>query len=156
MKYTASFDLWNRGTTIFVFVLLLAASGFILYNRPGIRYLTLLLIWAVPIVSYAFSPQYYIIEDKRVIIKRLVSSVVINRAEIKSVDIIPQDDMKWTLRVFGSGGFFGYYGKFSNKKFGMMTWYTTQRKNYVMLTLESGEKIVLTPDNPEEMVLRFV
>lgn len=57
--------------------------------------------------------------------------------------------MKWTIRTFGNGGLFGYFGKFYNAAFGKMTWYATRRNNYLVLSTSENGKIVLTPDNLE-------
>lgn len=61
--------------------------------------------------------------------------------------MIPRDDLKWSIRTFGNGGVFGYYGKFFNNSFGSMTWFATRRENFVMLILKDGRKIVVTPDD---------
>ena len=57
--------------------------------------------------------------------------------------------MKWTIRTFGVGGLFGYYGKFRNKTFGNMTWFATQQKNYLIFETTNNQKIVLTPDDTD-------
>jgi hypothetical protein len=57
------------------------------------------------------------------------------------------------MRTFGNGGLFGYTGKYYNSRFGKMTWYCTQRKNYVLLILSDKKKIVITPDNPAELLV---
>lgn len=56
-----------------------------------------------------------------------------------------------TIRIFEVGGLFGYFGKFSNKKNGVMTWYCTRRNKLVMVTTEN-EKIILSPDGSEAFI----
>jgi hypothetical protein len=33
-----------------------------------------------------------------------------------------------------------------------MWWFASQRNNYVLIELDNGRKVVLTPDNPEEFL----
>ena len=51
-------------------------------------------------------------------------------------------------RVGGNGGLFGFYGDFKNT-FGMMTWYATRLKNYIMIETTDNERVVITPDNTD-------
>ena len=59
------------------------------------------------------------------------------------------------MRKFGSGGVFGYIGKFWNKQQGNMIWYATDMKNPVMIETKNGKKIVLTPDDREQFLEQF-
>ncbi|MFM7328528.1 MAG: PH domain-containing protein, partial [Bacteroidota bacterium] len=55
--------------------------------------------------------------------------------------------LRWSIRLFGSGGLFGYFGKFRNSTFGTMNWYATRLGKFVVIILRSGEKFVVTPDD---------
>jgi hypothetical protein len=72
--------------------------------------------------------------------------------DIKSIELLDKESLKGTIRTFGVGGLFGYWGKFSNNKIGVMTWYATKRENAVLITTFSNKKVLLTPDNPELFV----
>jgi len=60
--------------------------------------------------------------------------------------------MMGSLRLFGIGGFFSYCGSFKNRVLGSYKAYATHRKNTVVITTKEGEKIVITPSNPELFV----
>lgn len=52
-----------------------------------------------------------------------------------------------SIRLFGVGGLFGYYGKYYNFKMGHMTLYTTQKRNRILMTMITGKKIIISPDD---------
>ena len=88
---------------------------------------------AIILGSYLFSPRNYEIQNGQLVIKRLIGAKVINLTDITEIRKINKGEMVGTFRTFGSGGLFGYYGKFYNSTFGHMTYYTTQRKNMILL-----------------------
>lgn len=120
--------------------------------RPVYIIVSLLLIY---LLAFAFHPSGYKITADAFVICRPVSSVRINRADIKSVAIIDKKEIKGTIRTFGVGGLFGYYGTFANFKLGSMTWYATRRNNTVLITTARNKKIVVTPNDPESFLAAF-
>lgn len=99
--------------------------------------------------SYLFRPQGYFITDNALIIKRSVSPVTIDRASILSAKQLNDNSLSGSIRLFGVGGLFGYFGKFSNRKLGKMTWYATHRnRNIVLVITTDQKKIIVTPDEP--------
>ena len=78
-------------------------------------------------IVFAFRPVKYSLTADNLIVHRLFSNVKIERSEIKSVELVDKEKLSWSVRVFGVGGFFGYFGKFANAKLGTMTWYTNWR-----------------------------
>lgn len=105
----------------------------------------LLLFVAILLLSYLFSTIRYKIQDGRLIINRPIGNIKINSRDITEIRKIK--NRIFTLRTFGSGGLFGFYGKFYNSKYGNMTWYVTQRKNLILLTTKNGKKIMISPDD---------
>jgi hypothetical protein len=86
------------------------------------------------------------------IIRRPVRDIIIERKNIKRVQPITKEQVKWHVRTFGVGGFFGYYGHFVNSKLGNMTWYATRRDNTIFIETVDDKKIVVTPDEPEVFI----
>ena len=72
-----------------------------------------------------------------------------------SAQIVDKETMKWTVRTFGVGGLFGYFGKFANRALGSMTLYATRRNNYVLIITTDERKIIITPDEPISFVAQF-
>lgn len=72
-----------------------------------------------------------------------------------SAEVLEKDALYWSIRTFGVGGLFGYFGKFANAKLGNMTWYATRRDKTVLIKTAGNKKIILTPDDPNQFVADF-
>jgi hypothetical protein len=104
---------------------------------------------------FAFRPLHYIVKDEAVIIKRPFTDVRLLKKNIQSVELVSKDKIKGTIRTFGVGGLFGYFGKFWNYKIGKMTWYATRANNLVLIKTIGDQNIIITPNNPENFVAAF-
>jgi hypothetical protein len=123
----------------FVFVLL-AGVAFMVRN-PGIWILMALIFG----VGYAFSPRSYFVSDDAITIRRLIGSVRFPLASLSEARRATPDDLRGCIRVFGSGGLFGYYGLFRTSALGTIPWYVTNRQNMVLVR---GEKSAMfSPDD---------
>jgi hypothetical protein len=101
---------------------------------------------AILILGYAWSPSGYEISDGYVVVRRLFGNVRIPVSEIRDVRVATTDDLRWSFRLIGSGGLFGYYGLFRNSKLGTCRWYVTDRSKAVVLV--TGERpAVISPDD---------
>jgi hypothetical protein len=107
------------------------------------------------LLAFAFRPIDYIITADRLIIHRPLSDVKIDRSQITSVELVDSGQTGWTIRTFGVGGLFGYYGKFANRKLGSMTWYATRRDRAVLILTVDNRKIILTPNDPARFVAEY-
>jgi hypothetical protein len=159
MTYRASLDKLAIGITVAVtilFAIIITGQYSIMRDvNPSARmYMTVVLI-LIYLFAFAFRPINYKITSEQLIIHRLLGDKKIDRSQIKSVEALDNDQMRWTIRTFGVGGLFGYYGKFANKKLGSMTWYATRRDKYVLVRTIEDKKIILTPDEPVSFVADF-
>jgi hypothetical protein len=104
------------------------------------------------LISYAFRPVRYTITPEELIIHRPLRSVHLKRRDIQRAEQVDKS-MTWgSIRTFGVGGLFGYYGYFANFSLGRMTWYATRRDKTVLVTTVYKKKIILTPDEPGQFV----
>lgn len=157
MEYKASLDRFSKIVTILGIPLAILISVTVMFFNPKLDYtnpkelmpiiLVVSIIISTYLITYLFSIRKYIVDSSSLTIVRPFKDIVIEKNNIKEVVVVDPDDMKWTIRTFGNGGLFGYYGKFYNNKLGRMTWNATQRKNYVLLTLTGNKKIIITPDD---------
>ena len=160
MTYKASFDNLTKITTIgvtilFAFIffvpLIFITDGSGDQNAIYTRAAGL----AIYIITYGFSTKYYQLTPDAVIIRRLFGNVKIKRSEITSIEIVEKENMGWIMRIFGVGGLFGYWGRFSSSKLGSMTWYATRKNKIVLITKINNKKIVITPDEAEQFISDF-
>jgi hypothetical protein len=106
-------------------------------------------------LGFVFRPITYITTDDELIIHRLLLNIHIKKSRIKSVELIDKKKIRGSIRIFGVGGLFGYYGKFVNFELGSMTWYATRRDRTVLIVTVDNKKIILTPNNPGSFVAGF-
>jgi hypothetical protein len=146
MKFTASLD---TPTKLITTAVLLLPVVLVLFLDKGIWPGAILLF--LLLLTYGFAPQYYALSETELQVKRLFKTVRIPFAEIRSIKLLPEaKKMRWTtIRTFGSGGFFGYFGKFWNSGLGSMTWYLRNFENVMLIETLAGTKILISPDNPE-------
>lgn len=156
MEYKATLDLKAKIVTgccaVILLVLTVYNIGRIDFNaiQSGVSLallLTVVLVVSIIIICYLLRPLRYEITDSAVIVKRPIGDRIIKRADIKRVLLPTSESMRWTIRTFGNGGLFGYFGRFNNKAYGGMTWYATRTSNYVMIVTHDNDKIILTPDD---------
>ena len=103
-------------------------------------------------LAFAFRPINYVVTKDELIVRRPLLNVHIKRADIKSVELIDKNKIRGSIRTFGVGGLFGYYGSFANSSLGRMTWYATRRDKPVLIKTTDNKKIIFTPNDPDKFV----
>src|SRR5579872_4720153 len=100
------------------------------------------------VLCYAYSPLGYTVSDRSIVVKRLIGRVLIPIESVREIRAATPEDFRGCLRLWGSGGFFGYYGLFRTSKLGKCTWYVTNRRNAVVLITDS-KTTLFSPDDIE-------
>lgn len=159
MVYKTSLDNLAKAVTTAISALFIAIiSAQISYAKeeglPVLVFTTIILA-GIYFAVFLFRPVNYILTNDALIIRRPLASITIARNEIISVQHLEKEKLKWVIRTFGVGGFFGYWGKFFNASIGSMTWYATRRDKAVLITTIHNKKIILTPDEPGNFVSDF-
>lgn len=103
-------------------------------------------------LAFIYRPVSYQITRDLLTICRPISDVHIKKADIRSVAMVDETELNKSIRTFGVGGMFGYYGSFANYHLGSMTWYATRKDKAVLITTIDNKKIVVTPDEPEAFI----
>jgi hypothetical protein len=143
MKYKASLD----KTAIIITILVSLLFGALIIFNFILPLAILLLI--VYLICWHLKPLNYEIKAEEIIIRRLIKSVHINRTDIENLTLIDKYKLSGTIRTFGVGGLFGWYGKFSNNELGDMSWYLTRRDKPILIISKTGKKILISPDDAE-------
>jgi hypothetical protein len=105
-----------------------------------------LLLFVTFALSYVYSPRSYRVEGKTLVVNRLVGSVRISLENVRELRPTTKDDFRGGIRLWGSGGLFGYYGLFRTSRLGRCTFYVTNRKNTVVLVTDR-KTILVSPDD---------
>jgi len=104
-------------------------------------------------VIYLFSPQAYVVEPGRLIVQRPGTDVTIPLNTIERIETgAGWQVFRGALRLFASGGAFGFYGSFWNSTLKGFTAYATRMDRVVILYRKTGNPIVVSPDDGEAFV----
>jgi hypothetical protein len=149
--YKASLDYLSKFLTGLIFFVGIFGIGLMLTQQPWYGGLVVTLVPVIILIpSYMYSVKGYQITGGKLVIQRVFSKLnrEIKLSEIESVSIPLKSDFRWTIRTFGNGGVFGYYGMFANPKLGSFREYVTNRKNRIMIILKATKnKIVISPED---------
>ena len=105
-------------------------------------------VWLVATLFYA--PMSISVDDSGLWINRPLRDKRIPLAEVKSVRLL-QPTMG-ARRLSGSGGFFGYWGWFSERDLGKYFAYYGRSSDCFLVRLRNGRQYMLGCENPDEMV----
>ncbi|HEY4360119.1 MAG TPA: PH domain-containing protein [Bryobacteraceae bacterium] len=147
-EFQAPYDGTTKAISAVVAVFFLLVTVF-LHNA----YLGLLPV-LVLVGAYAYSARGYAVENGAIVVRRLAGSVRIPLDEVQSARRAEPGDYLGCIRLWGSGGMFGYYGLFRTAKLGRCTWYMTDRSRAVVV--RTGAKTVLLSPGDVEGFLAAV
>jgi hypothetical protein len=107
--------------------------------------------WSLIALCYAYSPLGYAVSERSVVVRRLIGRVRIPIEGVREIRPATPDDFRGCLRLWGSGGMFGYYGLFRTTKLAKCTWYVTSRAKAVVLITET-KTTLFSPDDVDRFL----
>ena len=132
------FTIGRMGTVTSILIVALLVYGAIAVWSAGMvaMIVTYTLFILLAIWVLLTMPRYLVIDSKSIVITHLIGQTVILKSDIVEVRAIERSELRGSLRLFGSGGFFGWFGVFRNSKFGVYRLYCGQLENlYLIKTL---------------------
>lgn len=111
-----------------------------------------IILLLVPVIAFGYHPMGYTISADELQIRRPFGAIRLPLKEISGAMQVGIHDLGTTNRVFGSGGFLGYFGVYTTGRFGKMICYNTRKDDFVFVEMNDGKKYLLSPDNTAEMV----
>ena len=136
-----------------VFVMMyIVAKG--IYNLI-IAWVIMALILIPSILSFFIFPMYIVADDEGVGVWTLARTKQIpyeNIDRIVRVDEQPLFSPISTIRLFGSGGVFGYIGWFRSKGIGTFLSYATDEKNVFLIYRKKGKPVAISVNDPDEFL----
>jgi len=154
MKEKISLDTMAKVMTGLVFAILISVGYFMLRDIgnneiPWIAFIAVFGIFFVSLgIAWGFHPVSYEIERDTLIIHRPFGDVKIEKENIVNIESIDSAKLRFGVRLFASGGFFGYYGLYSSNSIGRYYRYTGHSKNLVMIETDK-RRYVISPDTQE-------
>jgi len=141
-SFAASYDLPAKIISSVVVVVFLVS--FIITRSALVGVIELCIL----VSAYLYSPQSYEVSDGTIVIKRLIGTVCLPLDSIRELRIGNADDFKGCIRLWASGGLFGYFGLFRTSNLGKCKWYMTNRRNPVIIVASAMTSVISPNDVP--------
>lgn len=150
MKQTVKFSAYSLIVTAAVLILCVVGIFSLLVNVEKLI-LFCIIMGLATIVGLYYCPTAIEADESGITLHRLLSSPKVFRYDlIHTVDTCYPS--AGGLRLCGSGGFFGYWGYFSDIMIGSYFGYYGSRSNCFLLKMKDGKQYVLGCNNAVEMV----
>lgn len=139
MKRSFNFN-FNRRTTIhtaitLVLVAIIAVVLYFLYTGGFFSAWFISVVLALVALMVLSIPRRIVLLDNKLEIQCIADITEFDIREIASLRKVSNKEMRWIIRVFGSSGFFGYYGKyFDIKELDIVNVYASEWDNFVEIT----------------------
>lgn len=144
----ATFGLWLGVSGWLIYILLTSGAVFApLFTLVVFNFIMLPLI----LFCEGYAPQRLEVGESQIVILRRYRSVVISREEIRSIERLPDNALRWAVRTGGVGGLFGFYGSYYSRKIGAFTLYATGSDNLFLIRKWNGKNIVISCSEPDKM-----
>jgi len=127
-------------------VVLLVAVSLMIMRAGVVAVFVALALVAVIALAFAFSPRAFEISGGAFRVKRLIGNVVFPLTSLRFVRDATTADFRGCVRLWGSGGLFGYYGLFWSKTLGKSKWYVTDRAKAVVVT-DGSQTVLVSPED---------
>ena len=146
------FAIGRMGTVTSILLIALLVYGAIAVWSAGLTavIVTYIIFGIVAIWVLLTMPRYLLLDDKSIVITHPIGQTVILKSDIIEVRAVERSELLGSIRLFGSGGFFGWFGIFRNSKFGTYRLYCGQLENlYIVKTLT--RKYIISSSVPIEL-----
>ncbi len=142
---------WSKGLTVGIIVLTAVILLFVAAN--GSETQTMILSGAVVVLFITpliYAPMAVEVTKEALIIHRPIREKIIPLRDIRSV--APHQPTMSEKRICGSGGWFGYWGRFSEAATGRYFAYYGKASDCFMVTLKDGRKYLLGCENRRRII----
>ena len=146
------FAIGRLGTVTSILLIALLVYGAIAVWSAGLPavIVTYIIFGIVAVWVLLTMPRYLLLDDKSIVITHPIGQSVILKSDIIEVRAVERSELLGSIRLFGSGGFFGWFGIFRNSKFGTYRLYCGQLENlYIVKTLT--RKYIISSSVPIEL-----
>ena len=149
MKSRIAYSRFAALLTAIVSVILLVACVLTVQEKPA--FFALLVIFLISVVSALFYGAFYIEADAA----NIIMGSVFKRKRIPMREVVSVELFQPTMgaiRIFGSGGYMGYWGIFREGGIGRYYAFYGKASDCFLVRTKNGDKYVLGCSNPEKMV----
>lgn len=123
---------------------------FFLYIQSGLwdTLILLLILTFTFMFAYLTRPFEYVLDEEQIIIRKNILAKKIPLNQIASITTVEYKELKVRLRLWGSGGLWGWFGIFLSAEYGKINLQITEKQNLLLITTKDEKYIVLSPSEP--------
>lgn len=130
---------------ISISIILLASIAMLVHITPWNSFWSIIFFaLMIGILAYglAIMPIWVEVDDKKIKVQQLIGFRIFRKDKVK-IHQVKKEDLKGSIRVFGSSGYGGHTGWFRNKKLGKYFMLILNKKELALIETEKGRKIVI-------------
>ncbi|MFW9950167.1 MAG: PH domain-containing protein [Candidatus Thorarchaeota archaeon] len=149
--FSTTWDNLVKGVTSIVLGLIISFMVLFTFipDLPTIlRTVIIILYVAIVLVPFLWAPRGYILHKNLIIIKRIIGDERIIVSEKSKI----WKWKWWGIRLWASGGLYGYFGIFFFREIGKVKMYATNRNNLVLVKDANNTKYLVSPDNLDKFM----
>jgi len=136
---------------IFSAVLYYMIRDFVLSTSISAKVMDIIIIFIISDIitfSWLLSIKEYCLDGQTLVIRRIILPITIKLADIKSIQRVDKRFIHDSLRIFGNGGFLGFYGIFKNSTEGRYHSYCADLSNLILIETDK-KKMLISPENAD-------
>jgi len=146
-----------RAMTIALLALPVVAPAFILVTGgPGQWWIAALVAGGTfgvyALIWLLYRPRQFVVDAAGLTIIWPLRRRTVPPESIDTVEACDRHRLGLVLRLFGSGGLWGGFGRFWSRSIGQFDLYATRGDGLVLIHPPQGRDLVLTPDDPDSFV----
>lgn len=101
------------------------------------------------VVLLLFRVKSYVLTPNALEIVRKAGVKSFPQASLKSATPVTTKELGFGIRLFGSGGWAGYFGTFFYRNIGKTKVFATDRKKLILLRTQDDRRILISPEDTE-------
>jgi hypothetical protein len=148
LAFSVSYDMTTRVISACIWVVPLIAAFAVVRQNSTARLVVGGSLLLISIVAFAYSPRVYAISGEGITVWRPIGNVRVPLETVREVRPATGEDLAGCIRLWSSGGLFGYDGLYRTAKPGQCRWYVADRRRIVVL-VTAAETALFSPDDPK-------
>ena len=157
MRESFDYKFDRRTITLTVLLLLICIAGaallYVLYTGGFFSAWFVSFVLALMALMILSIPRRIVLLENKLEIQCVFDITEMDMLEIARIRKVSNRRLKWTMLLFGSSGFCGYYGKFFDlKEFEVVTIYASEWDNFVEITDIYDSRIYVSCREADELI----
>ena len=156
-RFGARWSLLTWAVTLLVIAVVIVVMGVALAHaaRTPVLVVMAMIVPLALAVTALFAPLGYTVDAVGIMVNRMGSKICVLYDEIVEIRRVNRSDVGLSVRLLGSGGFLGFYGRFWSRRLGRHRAYVTSGRNLVLIECVDGEKVLISP-YPADLFMELV